>query len=233
MMLPENQPKVMHKEEITCPKCGFKQQKDTECFGCGIVFAKINPMRNAPVFNDPEHEKVSGHLESAAIIKAADRWIYRMGKYSIVSIMGLLFFHMVIKRSSWCFLDYVNLPFHEFGHILFIPFGEMVQFIGGTIGQLMWPLILLVYFISKKDPLASSFCLFWFGENFLNISKYIADARSMALPLVGGGIHDWNFLLGKWHMLKHDQTIAKVVFFIGVMLMTASIIWAFLQKPKR
>lgn len=223
----------MQKEDITCPKCGFKQQENTECLRCGIVFAKFAPLQNPPDYSSHEGTKRSEHLETNTIIEETDRWIYRTGKYFIVSIMGLLFFYMVIKRSSWCFLDYVNLPFHEFGHILFSPFGETVQFMGGTISQLMWPLILLVYFISRKDPLASSFCLFWFGENFLNISKYVADTRSMALPLVGGGIHDWNFLLGKWHILRYDHTIAKVVFSIGVVLMTVSIIWAFFAKPRR
>jgi len=81
--------------------------------------------------------------------------------------------------------------------------------------------------------LPASFCLFWFGENFLNISKYIADARSMVLPLVGGGIHDWNFLMGKWHILKYDHTVARVVFVLGVIIMIGSLAWAFFAKPKR
>ncbi len=147
--------------------------------------------------------------------------------------MAFFFFYMVIKRSSWCFLDYVNLPFHESGHIIFGFFGETISFLGGTFSQLMWPAILIVYFLRKKDQLATSFCLFWFGENFLNISKYIADARSMTLPLVGGGIHDWNFLLGKWHMLKYDHVIANVVLVFGIVIMTGSMIWAFFAKPKK
>jgi hypothetical protein len=138
---------------------------------------------------------------------------------------------MVIKRSSWCFLDYVNLPFHEFGHIFFSPFGETISFLGGTISQLMFPFFLIIYFLRKHEMLAVSFCLFWFGENFLNISKYIADARLMALPLVGGGIHDWNYLLGKWNMLRYDKSIANIVFVIGSLIMAGAIILGFFAKP--
>ena len=222
---------MVMQENITCPKCGFEQpEKNTECLRCGIVFAKFDPNRSAPVSSSPSTEN---HSETAELLDTADRWIYRTGKYVVIGIMAFFFFYMVIKRSSWCFLDYVNLPFHESGHLLFSPFGETISFLGGTIGQLMWPLILMVYFIRRKEALSASFCLFWFGENFLNISKYIADARSMALPLVGGGIHDWNFLLGKWHILRYDHTIANVVFVFGVILTILSMVWAFWAKPRR
>jgi predicted nucleic-acid-binding Zn-ribbon protein len=218
-------------EKITCPKCGFEQQENTECLKCGIVFSKFRSVHKPALINSSTKEH-SNYSESAELLDTADRWIYRTGKYIIIGIMSLFFFYMIIKRSSWCFLDYVNLPFHEFGHILFSPFGETIQFMGGTISQLMWPVILMVYFIRRTEPLSASFCLFWFGENFLNISKYIADARSMELPLVGGGIHDWNFLLSKWHALQYDHAIANIIFVLGVIQMTGSMVWAFLAKPK-
>jgi hypothetical protein len=38
---------------------------------------------------------------------------------------------------------------------------------------------------------------------------YMADAVAMALPLVGGGeIHDWNWLLRKWGLLRHCRVLA-------------------------
>ena len=137
-------------ENVTCPKCGFVQDEGTECLRCGIVFAKFDPHRHVPVFSGPSTEGHSEHSESGKLLDTADRWIYRTGKYFIIGIMGLFFFYMVIKRSSWCFLDYANLPFHEFGHIVFSPLGKTVSFLGGTIGQLMFPFILIVYFTMRK-----------------------------------------------------------------------------------
>ena len=211
-------------DNTQCPKCGFQQQGDIECMKCGIVFAKYDADRTGA-------GQISLETDNIIHTDTTDRWIGRAGKYAIISLMSLFFFYMVIKRNSWCFLDYINLPFHESGHIMFRLFGETVQFLGGTISQMMWPMILMVYFVRRKEWLSSSFCLFWFGENLLNISKYVADARMMALPLVGGGIHDWNFLLGKWGILHYDQAIAKTLFIIGAVIMTVSIASAFFTKP--
>ncbi len=212
-------------DKMACPKCGHEQQEHVECRKCGIVFTKYSS-------GLPSKELLRNQSETGELPDATERWTGRAGKAAVIGLMFFFFFYMVIKHSSWCFLDYVNLPFHESGHIFFGPFGETIQFMGGTIGQLMWPFILIIYFMIRKEHLSASFCLFWFGENFLNISKYVADARSMVLPLVGGGIHDWNFLLGKWNVLKYDHAIANIIFIIGVIVMIGAIGWAFFVNPK-
>lgn len=212
-------------DKMTCPNCCFEQHEHIECRKCGIVFAKY-------IAKPSSKKLLQIQSETSKLHDTTERWTGMAGKAAVISLMSFFFFYMVIKRSSWCFLDYVNLPFHESGHLLFGPFGETIQFMGGTLGQLMWPFILIIYFMIREERLSAAFCFFWFGENFLNISKYVADARSMGLPLVGGGIHDWNFLLGRWHVLKYDHVISNIFFVIGVIIMTGAIILAFFVDPK-
>ncbi len=44
------------------------------------------------------------------------------------------------------FWHLVNLPFHEAGHLIFRPFGRLMTSLGGSLGQLLMPLVCLVVF---------------------------------------------------------------------------------------
>lgn len=135
-------------------------------------------------------------------------------------------------KDGFLLLDWVNLPFHEFGHLFFGFFGENVGIWGGTIMQLAVPFGIFVSFLFRKETLGVTFSSFWFGENFLNIAVYVADARKMELPLVGGGEHDWNTILSGLNMLQSDASIASVLKAVGWMIMVTSIIWLIIVSVK-
>ena len=59
-------------------------------------------------------------------------------------------------------------------------------------------------------------------QNFWNISVYIADACSENF-LVGGGEHDWAFLLTRLGWLKFDHVIARDAWFLGVLVYIVAI----------
>ena len=119
-------------------------------------------------------------------------------------------------------LDGVDLAIHETGHLVFAPFGEFVGVAGGTLFQLIMPLVFVGYFWRRGDRHAASVALWWVGQNGGHIAYYLADARAQELPLVGGGEHDWNYLLGRMGLLAHDQGIAHGVVALGVLLVLAS-----------
>jgi hypothetical protein len=105
-------------------------------------------------------------------------------------------------------LDDANLVFHEAGHPIFAVFGRTLGILGGTLGQLAVPAVAALLFVRRREPLSVAIALFWFFENFFSIARYVADARVMVLPLVGGGDHDWNLLLAQWGVLRQDRQIA-------------------------
>ncbi len=114
-----------------------------------------------------------------------------------------------------------DLAIHEFGHLFFGWGGEFLQLLGGTLMQLGVPAGICGYFFFTRQKLSGAVTLFWLGQNFIDIAIYIRDARSQTLPLVGGGTHDWHYLLGSLHLLEQDQTIAGIVWLIGVILTIA------------
>ena len=142
-----------------------------------------------------------------------------------VTAAGIFWFHALTDRDGFLILDYVNLPFHEFGHVLFGIFGRVIGIWGGTISQLAIPFVICATFFARRDASGSAFSAFWFGENLLNVSVYISDARSMTLPLVGSGEHDWNTILSGLRMLHHDTSIAGVVKAVGWLIMVSSVVW--------
>ena len=148
----------------------------------------------------------------------------------IVLALGVLtalafWIHVLTDNDGFLLLDYINLPFHEFGHLFFGLTFETIAVWGGTIMQLLIPFSVFINFFLHKDTAGAAFCSFWFGENLLNIASYVGDARTMALPLVGGGEHDWNIILMDLDMLKYDTTIAGIVRTFGWLIMISAVAW--------
>lgn len=119
-------------------------------------------------------------------------------------------------------LDDLNLLIHEAGHLVFNPFGYLIGLFGGTIMQILIPAVFLIYFCKNKDYLGTAFSVFWIGENFINISTYIKDAKFQELSLVGGGIHDWNAILTSLNLLESYKLIGDMIFILGLIFLIAA-----------
>ena len=149
------------------------------------------------------------------------------GKVLVLGVLTAFAFwiYVLTDNDGFLFLDYVNLPFHEFGHLLFGIFGETIGIWGETLMQLAIPSGILVNFLLRKEIGGTALSAFWVGENFLNIAVYVGDARKIELPLVGGGEHDWNIILMDLDMLKYDTTLAGIVRAFGWFIMVSAVVW--------
>lgn len=130
------------------------------------------------------------------------------------------------------FLHLINLPFHEAGHLLFMPFGRFMMFLGGSLGQILMPIVCLATFLIKtRDPFGASVALWWTAENLMDVAPYINDARALDLMLVGGVTgketdgHDWENILSMLGWLEYDQRLAHLVYNAGILLMLGSFAW--------
>ncbi len=140
----------------------------------------------------------------------------------------------LLRPESGGFLDAVDLAIHETGHLVFAPFGEFMGFLGGTLFQLAFPAAFVIYFWRSADRHAAMIALWWVAQNCWNVSVYVADARAQELPLVGGGEHDWAYLLGRLGLLAYDQAIALDIRVLGaaiyVYAMAAGLRYAWTTK---
>lgn len=105
---------------------------------------------------------------------------------------------------------------HEAGHLIFMPFGQFIHVVGGSILQISMPIAFVIYFIRKEELYSGSLVMFWVGENLINMSVYMKDAIEMKLPaLVEGGIHDWNFIFTRLNLLSKAQFIGSLFYLLG------------------
>ena len=142
--------------------------------------------------------------------------------------IGLAVFLALLIASERGFvfgLDHANLLFHEAGHPFVGIFNSRLETYGGTMGQLTFPVVLAISFWRKGQAISFAASVIWFFENWLNIARYMADARALELPLLGGGDHDWNTIFTRWNVLQHDTDIARWVNGIGWTGMGLAALW--------
>jgi hypothetical protein len=144
-----------------------------------------------------------------------------------------LFLLLLVPYGLWLvlaydyhFLDGVNLLFHEAGHVYFGLLGETIGILGGTLGQFVFPTAACVHFLLRGRRFDAAICALWFGENLMYTARYMGDARAMALPTVGGEIHDWNWLLSRWALLDQCETLARGTHLVGSLVVIGAMGWA-------
>jgi len=149
--------------------------------------------------------------------------------------LALAVYGLIILRdpSQFRLVDNIDLAIHEAGHVFFGPFGEFIGFLGGTLLQLIVPITFFGYFLHHRNRYAASVLLWWVAQNLWNISVYARDARAQELPLVGGGEHDWAYLLDTLGVLQRDQAVGRAFVAAGVVCFAVSIAWGLLNVRPR
>lgn len=131
------------------------------------------------------------------------------------------------------FLHLVSLPFHEAGHVFFAPFGDLLMSLGGSLTQVLVPVICMTAFLTTSpNPFGAAIMAWWTGENLMDVAMYIDDARSLQLVLLGGMTggevegHDWERILTLAGALHRDHQLARIVQFLGVAIAGGALAWA-------
>ncbi len=151
----------------------------------------------------------------------------------ILLLAALPYSFWLVFAYEYHFIDHVNLLLHEAGHVLFSPFGNTLQFLGGTISQLFFPAAFAVHFWRGDRKFEAGVGAVWFAESLMYTAAYMGDARARILPLVGGGIHDWHWLFSRWGVLAGAESIAGFFHFVASVLLVASLVFMYRQIVSR
>ncbi|NIS61171.1 MAG: zinc ribbon domain-containing protein [Proteobacteria bacterium] len=236
---------------MICPHCKFEQpDENEECAKCGIIFSKYASSVGSEGRDRSRSTKTPAIGEKSAKFPFFD-WLQdllfyvepetnvfffggRVILYLVLLIYGFRFIFTSMEESHTVmpFMHLVNLPFHEAGHIIFMPLGRFMMFLGGTLAQLLMPLICMAaLLITSRNTFGASASLWWVGQNFMDIAPYINDSRALKLILLGGVTgrevdgHDWENILGTLGWRQYDHVIAHISYSMGIILMIVSCIW--------
>jgi hypothetical protein len=228
-----------------CPKCGqaiiAATPRAEACPACGLVFRKYlqtlagTPARTLPEAVEPEEERENLFARFLYVPEEVESWRVYAGAalYTISIWMGLRFFAMDIPdwEMGRTFLHTAMVPFHEFGHILFRPFGEFLMLAGGSLAQILMPLGFLALFsLKNRDNFAASLMLWWSGTQWIDLAPYAWDALVPTHVLLTGrtgdtGAHDYIDMLGDLGLLHRAHEVAWLMHKFGFVVMLAAWAW--------
>lgn len=149
-------------------------------------------------------------------------------KLVFAGLFILYFGWIALDPMQGSFLDTVDLPMHETGHLLFRPFGQFMMVAGGSLFQVIMPAIFVGYFVWQRSFYSAAIVLFWVGQSILNVWVYAADAVVMQLVLTSGftgsegSFHDWNYLLTATGLISSTKLVAGIIRFVGTLVIISA-----------
>ncbi|MBK7391888.1 MAG: hypothetical protein IPI64_01140 [Chloracidobacterium sp.] len=147
-------------------------------------------------------------------------------------LLSIYFLWIAWDPMQGSFLDNVDLPIHEFGHLLFRILGEFMGIAGGSLFQVIFPAVFVGYFVWQRSFYSAAIVSLWVGQSILNVWVYAADAVVMQLVLTSGStgaegsFHDWNYMLTHFGLLGSTKTVAGIIRFIGTSTIIISSVFA-------
>jgi hypothetical protein len=221
-----------------CPKCGhsplpLQQALPAACPACGVILAK---MGSAPRRLDavPPNVRDSWRNRMLEVPERVDpqRFWGRVALLSAFAVWGAVLARLDHRTGEFfeAFLHRPLLVFHEAGHVIFRLFGEWMTFFGGTLLQLLMPVIMGVALLWKnRDPFGASLAMWLLGVSLLDVAPYVYDAKDPQLMLLSGstgeeGGHDWIYLLRSVGLLHRAHGLGQMAHLLGVAVMVLAIV---------
>ena len=232
-----------------CPKCGHGPlpaglAADAACPACGVILAKARA-RSLPAAEVAEVPAAipAQHLKGVSDVlwhvpDQVDRafWTGRL-----ITLVLFVVWTVFILRAADVpegeagshFLWAVLTPFHEAGHyLIFRWFGAFIMTLGGTLGQMLMPIVLAVALLRRGDPFGAALFCWLLGFSLIMTGVYMYDAFDPRLMLLDGRTgadsdgHDWQNIFGDLGLLKRARGIGRFTGALGRIVMLGSLAWA-------
>ena len=166
-------------------------------------------------------------------------WVYIVGWVFFLYLFISILFFKAEQPNNIILLGmyFINFGVHEASHIVMMWAPSIMTAAAGSVGEVSFTLLLLAAALKAKSYFAAVFTGLWVMLGFMSAGRYMADARTQALPLIGPGEtvqHDWNYVFTQLGWLGADTVIGGIVMGVGVLIGIASLlfgIFLIIMKP--
>lgn len=226
-----------------CPKCAAETRGLEACPRCGVIFAKYlkTVVGGAPVraSRPAEAAEEEGGFRLAewlcAFPEEASAAVF-YGRAALLAAIAAYGVHLAMLDvpSGEIYASLMHppiIPIHEFGHLVFMPFGEFMHNLGGALFQVLLPLVFgAILLVRNRDAFAASVTLWWAAVAIMDVAPYVYDAYQPQFILLTGrtgdeGAHDFVDVLGDLGLLKKAQPIGYGVRAFGAGVMVLALAW--------
>ena len=167
---------------------------------------------------------------SSSKIMTLPLWLYIVGwGFFLYLFIAILQFSAESSNNLIISAIYmINFGVHEVSHIITAFLPAILTAAAGSIGEVSFTLLLLFATIKEKAYFAAVFAAQWVMLGCMSAGRYMADARTQSLPLIGPGEtvnHDWHFVFSQLGWLGADTVIGGTVKIIGVVVGVAGLLF--------
>lgn len=231
--------------DAKCPKCAADSKGQNVCPKCGLIFAKYLkaavggvPVRVEQPVAAAEEKFRLGDWLFAVRDEVNPKVLYaRAALLVVIAAYGVHLVTMDIPSGEiWgSLMHYPIIVIHEFGHVLFMPFGQFLHTAGGTLTQVGMPLVFGGILLWKnRDPFAAAVCLWWAAVAIVDVAPYVYDAHKPQHILLSArtgdeGAHDFIDILGDLGVLHKAQPIGYATRIFGAGVMAIALAWGALM----
>lgn len=146
--------------------------------------------------------------------------------YLYIQILG--FRHGEVMNPIITGLYFVQFGVHEASHLVVMFLPQILVAMAGSIGEVLFPILIVIASLRAKAYFAMIFGLLWLGLALRSVGLYMADARAQAIPIIGPGQnvhHDWNYVFGELGWLGADTVIGGTVQAVGAIIGALALVY--------
>ncbi|MCX7194732.1 MAG: hypothetical protein NTV37_02280 [Proteobacteria bacterium] len=203
-----------------CPKCGYKFPQSLPSTAADTIARNWHERMQDFLTPKEQMDTLSFYGRCLLLVLLA-WWSWKLFAYDYRS-----------GEIGGSFMHNILLPIHEAGHVLFMPFGQWLTILGGSLFQLALPGGIAIAFIwINRDNFGAAIGLWWTSVSLIDLAPYIYDALRPQLILLGGSVgedgpHDWIYLLDSLGQRANAQHWGALAHTLGGLVMLAALSWA-------